>query len=173
MMTCGLRNTLVNLCLPSQKSNPKSGERAGVNAPNLSEPTAPNDSLSPRESPEKGDSMEEYYQLKKSLQLVTVAITGIIFISVWLTYSLNTALNYLLGACVGVSYLRMLAKDIERLGVSKNRLGSGRLALFVGLMIIATRWQQLQILPIFLGFITYKAAIILYVLQTTLVPTKK
>lgn len=117
--------------------------------------------------------MEEYYQLKNSLQLVTITITGIIFISVWLTYSLNTALNYLLGACVGVSYLRMLAKDIERLGVSKSSLGSGRLALFLGLMIIATQWQQLKILPVFLGFITYKAALILYVLQTTLMPTEK
>lgn len=117
--------------------------------------------------------MEEYYQLKQSLLLVTIVITTVIFVSVWLTYSLNTALNYLLGACVGVSYLRMLAKDVERLGVSKSRLGSGRLALFVGLMIIATQWQQLKILPVFLGFITYKAAIILYVLQTTLVPKQK
>lgn len=144
-----------------------------MNSPLSSEPTTPNESQTPEESSVQGDSMEEYYNLKQSLQWVTIIITMIIFASVWVTYSLNTALNYLLGACVGVTYLRMLAKDIERLGVSKSRLGSGRLALFIGLIIIATQWQQLKILPVFLGFITYKAAIIWYVLQTTLVPKQK
>ena len=115
--------------------------------------------------------MEEFYQLKQSLLLVTVVMTGAAFLSVWVFYSLSTALNYLLGACVGVVYLRMLAKDIEQLGTSKG-WGSTRLALFVGLIVVATQRQQLQIVPIFLGFITYKAAIIVYVLQTTLAPPK-
>ena len=124
-------------------------------------------------SPPESDSMGEFYQLKQTLLLVTLALTGIIFISVWLIYSSSTALNYLLGGCVGVVYLRMLAKDIERIGGSKRSFGSTRLALFVGLMIIAAERQQLQILPIFLGFMTYKAAIIIYVLQTTLMPAPK
>ncbi|MFP4007574.1 MAG: ATP synthase subunit I [Spirulinaceae cyanobacterium] len=119
------------------------------------------------------DSMGEYYQLKQSLLLGTLGLAGIIFISVWLTYSLNTALNYLLGACFGLVYLRMLAKEVERLGVQKSRPGSTRLGLLVGLIIVATQWHQLHILPVFLGFLTYKAAIIIYVLQTTLLPTQK
>lgn len=117
--------------------------------------------------------MGEFYQLKQTLLLVTLALTGIIFISVWFIYSSSAALNYLLGGCVGVVYLRMLAKDIERIGGSKRSFGSTRLALFVGLMIIAAERQQLQILPIFFGFMTYKAAIIIYVLQTTLMSAPK
>ena len=124
-------------------------------------------------SPPESDSMGEFYQLKQTLLLVTLALTGIIFISVWFIYSSSAALNYLLGGCVGVVYLRMLAKDIERIGGSKRSFGSTRLALFVGLMIIAAERQQLQILPIFFGFMTYKAAIIIYVLQTTLMPAPK
>ncbi|NJL84090.1 MAG: ATP synthase subunit I [Chloroflexaceae bacterium] len=117
--------------------------------------------------------MQEYYQLKQTLLLATLTLSAIVFACVWVTYSFNTALNYLLGACVGVVYLRMLAGAVERVGGQQTRFGSSRLALFVGLMILATRWQQLRIVPIFLGFMTYKAAIILYVLQTALTPAPK
>lgn len=117
--------------------------------------------------------MREYYQLQKTLYLVTLAFTGVIFSSVWIFYSLNIALNYLIGACVGVVYLRRLAKDIEGLGNQKSHLGLSRLALFIGLIIVATQLQNLQILPIFLGFMTYKVAIIAYVVQTTFGQTKQ
>ena len=114
--------------------------------------------------------MAEYYQLKQNLLLVTLAISAVIFVSVWIVYSFNTSLNYLLGACVGVVYLGMLAREVERIGASKKGVGSTRLALLAGVIIVATQLEQLQIVPIFLGFLTYKAAIIFYVLQTTLMP---
>lgn len=115
-------------------------------------------------------SMQEYQQLKKKLLVTTLVITGVVFVSVWLYYSLNIALNYAIGACTGVVYLRMLARDVERLGNQKESLSKSRLALFIGLIIVATQWNQLQIMPIFLGFLTYKAALLVYVLQTTILP---
>ena len=95
---------------------------------------------------EPNASMEEYYQLQQDLLKVTLILTGIIFVSVWIFYSLNIALNYLLGACTGV-------------------------ALLVGVIIAASRLDQLLILPIFLGFMTYKAAVIFYMLQTSILPS--
>ena len=119
---------------------------------------------------EPDPSMQEYYKLKDELYVIALTITGIIFIFVWVFYSLNIALNYLIGATTSVVYLRMLAKDVERIGREKGSLSKTRLALFVGLIIIATQLNELKIMPIFLGFLTYKAALIIYVLRTSLMP---
>jgi ATP synthase protein I len=114
--------------------------------------------------------MQEFYQLYQELLLWTLALTGAIFFCVWIFYSLNLALNYLIGACTGVVYLRMLAKDVERLGREKGQLSKTRLALLIGLILLSSQWNQLKILPIFLGFLTYKAALIIYVIRISLVP---
>ncbi|MFN6567124.1 ATP synthase subunit I [Dendronalium sp. ChiSLP03b] len=119
---------------------------------------------------ESGNSMGEFYQLYQKLLVITLVLTGIIFISVWIFYSLNIALNYLIGACTGVVYLRMLAKDVERLGDEKKRLSKTRFALFIGLIVLATQWRELQIVPIFLGFLTYKATLLVYMVQTAFTP---
>lgn len=114
-------------------------------------------------------SMQEFYQLYQELLVITLVLTGVVFISVWIAYSLNIALNYLLGACTGVLYLRMLAKDVERLGREKQSLSKTRLALLVVLILLASRWNQLQIMPVFLGFLTYKATLIIYVVRVSLI----
>jgi ATP synthase protein I len=120
--------------------------------------------------PEPNSSMEEYYQLQRFLLRVTLILSAIIFIAVWIFYSLNIALNYLIGACTGVVYLRMLAKNVESLGRGKNQIGKNQLGVFVVVIIIASQWNQLQILPIFLGFLTFKAAILVYMFRILSTP---
>jgi ATP synthase protein I len=118
---------------------------------------------------EPNASMQEFYQLQKELLITTLVLTGIIFITVALFYPLNIALNYLLGACTGVVYLKVLARNVEQLGTSKKQVGKSQLAIFIGLIIVATQWNQLQVLPIFLGFLTYKGTLLVYMLRILLV----
>ncbi len=121
--------------------------------------------------PEPDPSMSEYYKLQQLLLRFTVAISGIVFPCIWISYSLNTALSYVIGACAGVIYLKMLSRSVAQLGRQRKNLGSGRLAVFIGLILIATQWHQLEVIPAFLGFLTYKAALIVYTLQVVLLPS--
>ncbi len=112
------------------------------------------------------DSMREFYQLQQELLLTTLVLTGLIVVFVWIFYSLNIALNYLLGACTGVVYLKVLARNVERLGQEKKQIGKSQLAIFIGLIIVATQWNQLHVLPVFLGFLTYKGTLLIYMFKS-------
>jgi ATP synthase protein I len=67
-------------------------------------------------------------------------------------------------------YLKMLARDVEQLGDEKKRLSKNRFALFIGLIILSTQWRDLHIMPIFLGFLTYKGTLLVYMVQTAFNP---
>jgi ATP synthase protein I len=117
------------------------------------------------ETNKSGESISEYDRLQQNLASIALVATAIIFGVLWLTSSLNLALNYAIGACTGVVYLRMLGRDVARLGPERRKLSKARFALFIGLIIIAARWDRLQVMPVFLGFLTYKAAILIYMLR--------
>ncbi|WP_421655802.1 ATP synthase subunit I [Leptothermofonsia sp. ETS-13] len=118
-------------------------------------------------------SMLEFYQLQQELLMITLALTGIIFLFVWIFYSLNIALNYLLGACTGVVYLKVLARNVERLGQDRKRIGKSHLAIFIGLIIVATQWNQLHVMPVFLGFLTYKGTLLIYMFRSLMPPDSR
>jgi len=119
-------------------------------------------------SEKQEDSMKEFYQLRNNLLIGTILIAVVSFILIWSFYSLNTSLNYLLGASFSLVYVNMLAREVEQIGASKKRISATRLAIFVGLIIVATQRQQLHVIPVFLGFMTYKACILFYILPSSL-----
>ncbi len=121
-------------------------------------------------STDETNGMGDFYKLKNNLLVIVAASSAVIFVAVFFAYGLNTALNYLLGASVGLIYLRMLAKDVERIGVGSSRLSKARLALLIAVVAIASKLESLEILPIFFGFLSYKFALILYTLRAIVNP---
>jgi ATP synthase protein I len=111
------------------------------------------------------DGMEDYNRLKSKLLAITIASGIIIGLAVFVRYGWNIALSYFVGALVGTAYFRMLTKGVDRLGNESNRLGFSRLGLFVLLIAIAAKSDQLEILPAFLGFMTYKVAVLVIIAQ--------
>ncbi len=130
--------------------------------------TAASSPSSGEEKKINNNPMKEFYQLRNSLYLATGVIGIISFLLVWFFYGSNVALNFLLGVCFSLVYINLLAREVERVGVTKKRIGATRLAAFAALMILATRWQQLQLIPIFLGFLSYKGALLFYILPMSL-----
>jgi ATP synthase protein I len=111
---------------------------------------------------------DDYESLKLKLFIITLVLTGFIFVAIAVFYGIKVGLNYLLGACTGVVYLKMLAQSVDELGKQRSRLGYSRLGVFIGVIILATRLEYLQILPIFLGFMTYKAAILVFLVRDSI-----
>ncbi|MEO0377369.1 MAG: ATP synthase subunit I [Cyanobacteria bacterium P01_A01_bin.17] len=124
-------------------------------------------------APEVSNSMGEFYQLKQELLVTTLILTVLFIGPVWWVYSLNIAFNFLVGALTGVVYMGLLARNVERLGTEQGSVGKSQLAVFVGVIIVASQWDNLQVLPVFLGFLTYKAAIIVYTLRTVFKPSDR
>jgi ATP synthase protein I len=118
------------------------------------------------------NSMEEYFRLKYELLLTTLLWAGLLFGPVWYVYSLNIALNFLLGAVTGVVYLGLLARNVERLNPWRKQVGKSQLAVFIGVIVVASQLDSLNVLPVFLGFLTYKVAILVYTLRTTVQQAK-
>lgn len=120
------------------------------------------------------NSMQEYYALQRELLLTTLVFGAVIAVTVWSIYGLKIAASFMLGASASLLYLRMLGRAVERIGKqSGQRLGKSRLALFVLVILTASIWNQLEVIPVFLGFLTYKVALIYYTLRLTLLPQRQ
>ncbi len=128
----------------------------------------PTDSSTASDSPQQSD----FHQTQDWLLLATLGLSVVIAGGVAFAYTPSIAANYLLGAIGGVIYLRLLGRSVSRLGKGSDRLGVARLAVFVGLILLATQLDSLQVLPIFFGFLSYKLTLLLYLLQLLTRPSR-
>lgn len=136
-----------------------------IPAKNSTAPQAATQTVVETSSTLVSDGMEEYNRLKSKLLVINIASGCIIALGVLWFYGWNIALSYAVGALVGTIYFRMLTKGVDRLGGESNRLSFSRLGLFILLIAIAAKSDQLHILPAFLGFMTYKVAVLAILAQ--------
>ena len=134
------------------------------------------DSISPvseSEPPSQVNSEGEYDKFRQHLLVTTLVTSLAICCTIVWFFPVNVVVNYAVGSLVGIVYLHMLGRGVARVGSASRSTGApARLGLFALLIIVATQVKSLEVLPIFLGFMTFKAALFIYAFQT-LVPSRK
>ena len=105
---------------------------------------------------------DEYTKLQLTIFGVTfivsillASITGI-FLGFTFGFSIFT------GAIAGIFYLRLLAKNIGKLGKESSVVSKLQLLVPVCLFIFASKLGSLDIFPAMIGFFIYKPSLILY-----------
>ncbi|WP_218079961.1 hypothetical protein [Anthocerotibacter panamensis] len=110
--------------------------------------------------------MDEYYGLQRRLKLLMAGFVLVIFPATCLFYSLGTGASYLLGALTGVLYFHLLGKAVANLGGPPSRSGRLRFLIVVLVFAVSIKLNLLEVVPTFLGFLTFKVAILFDALRT-------
>ncbi|XVF14585.1 hypothetical protein REPUB_Repub09cG0073700 [Reevesia pubescens] len=118
-------------------------------------------------------SREQYFKLKNRLQVLTLAIGVVGFVSAYVSYSPEVAASFGAGLLGSLGYMRMLGSSVDSLaegakGVMKGAVAQPRLLVPVVLVMIYNRWNgilvpeygcmHLELIPMLVGFFTYKIA---------------
>ncbi len=118
----------------------------------------------PKENPQsvksEVDFMRGFVAYQRKLMVITAVLGIAIALFVWPVYGLNAAVSFLLGSAVGSAYFRLLGRHVESLGKGRDRLAQLRFVVVSLAFIISLRWEVLEFLPTFLGFLTIKVAIL-------------
>ncbi len=119
----------------------------------------------PRQGGDAGQA--EFAQLKQTLVVGTLLVALGLTVTVSLVWGLRTGLSFGVGGAAGALYLRLLAKSVESThsGGWRFPIGSARMVVFIGLMVIALKTKTLAALPAFLGFLTYKVFLLVYAIR--------
>ncbi|CAI6002977.1 unnamed protein product [Closterium sp. NIES-64] len=140
--------------------------------------------LTPQQIAER--ERQQYEKLKQSLVLTTLGL-GVVFTgTAAVLYSPEVAVSYAVGAVGSLVYVRMLSSSVEALGANsvqgavRGAVGQPRLLVPVVLVMAFNRWNEilvpqygavpLELIPMLVGFFTYKAATITQALQDMLAP---
>lgn len=119
------------------------------------------------------ESREQYFKLKNKMQLLTLGIGGIGLVAAYVSYTPEITASYGVGFLGSLAYMRMLGNSVDSMadgarGVVKGAIGQPRLLVPVVLVMIFNRWNgilvpeygimHLELIPILVGFFTYKIA---------------
>ncbi|OAY57363.1 protein CONSERVED ONLY IN THE GREEN LINEAGE 160, chloroplastic [Manihot esculenta] len=118
-------------------------------------------------------SREQYFKLKKMLQILTLGIGGVGLVSAYISYSPEIAASFGAGLIGSLVYIHMLGSSVDSMadgakGLIKGAVSQPRLLVPVILVMIYNRWNEilvpdyglmhLELIPMLVGFFTYKIA---------------
>ena len=107
----------------------------------------------------------EYLELQFRVFRLTILLT--IFSVGIAGFFLGTqaSASLFIGALSGIFYFRLLARGVGRLGTSSKIVGKVQLLVPVLLVLVSSRFPQLDLIPALLGFLLYKPALIIQFLS--------
>jgi len=107
---------------------------------------------------------DEYAQFQRRIFVATIALSAFAIGLSAIIFDLQTTTSLLVGAFLGVLYLRLLARSIEKLGKSSKQVSKIQLLIPVLLVLATSKLPQLELIPALLGFLLYKPSLILQTL---------
>ena len=116
------------------------------------------DTLSRVKSDEYLELQFRVFRLAFLLTIFSVGIAGFF-------WGIQASASLLTGALSGIFYFRLLARGIGRLGTSSKIVGKVQLLVPVLLVLVSSRFPQLELIPALLGFLLYKPALIIQYLS--------
>ena len=119
------------------------------------------DSLDTSSKVKSDEYLELQFQVFRLTFLLTIFSVGI----AGFFFGFQASASLLLGALSGIFYFRLLARGIGRLGTSSKIVGKVQLLVPVLLVLVSSRFPQLDLIPALLGFLLYKPALIIQFLS--------
>jgi len=112
-----------------------------------------------------GVKLDEYLELQFRVFRLTVLLT-IFFVGIaGFFWGIQASASLVIGALSGIFYFRLLARGGGRLGTSAKIVGKVQLLVPVLLVLVSSRYPQLDLITALLGFLLYKPALIIQFLS--------
>jgi hypothetical protein len=107
-------------------------------------------------------SLAQYRETRGKLLADTAFVGALGVCAGWAFGDVNTAASVALGVAGSIAYVVLLARGVDRLAGSRDPIAPARVALLALLVIgAAKRRETFQVVPVMLGFLSYKLATIL------------
>ena len=108
-----------------------------------------------------GVKTDEYLELQFRVLRLTFLLTVFSVGIAGFFLGIQAGASLFIGALSGIFYFRLLARGIGRLGTSSKIVGKVQLLVPVLLVLVSSRFPQLDLIPALLGFLLYKPALII------------
>jgi len=115
------------------------------------------DSLDSKSAVKSDEYLELQFRVFRLTFLLTIFFVGI----AGFFWGIKVSASLLIGALSGILYFRLLARGVGKLGTSSKIVGKVQLLVPVLLVLVSSRFPQLDLIPALLGFLLYKPALII------------